>query len=111
MPTITNMDYNPVPALLEHPLSIDVSLRVSSAGPVTVRITLEETLPYFFIRGGKHVKELLFTRTFGSAGDHTTRFTVALIGPAHPSETPSVTVMAAGIDGSSIPFTLALGID
>lgn len=110
MPIITDMYYEPVPAVLEQPLSVEISLRVPSAGPVTICISLEEHLPYFFINGGNQVRELRFTRTFGSAGKHTARFMVSLMSmTSQPESDPSLTVTAAGIDGSSIPFKLVLG--
>lgn len=104
MPTITNMRCNPAPAALD----IEISLRVPSAGPVTIRIALDEELPYYFITSGKQVRELSFTRIFGSAGDHITRFMIALANSSTSHPDPSVTVTAAGIDGSSGPVTVVL---
>src|SRR5689334_15498652 len=80
MPIITNINYYPSPFELEQPLSLDISLRLTTAGPITIRIALDETRPFLFISAGKRVRELLFYRTFGFAGNHTTRFTMLLTG-------------------------------
>jgi hypothetical protein len=111
MPTITQVTCHPTPAAIEQPLEIDVSLRLLTAGPITVQILLDETLPYFFVAGGEQVRELSFTRTFGSSGDHTTRFNFWLGSSAPSPAEPALTIRAAGIDGSSLPFTTTVGID
>lgn len=108
MPTITNMRLDPARSGLEQPLYIELSLRVPSAGPVTIRIELDEELPYFFSTAGRQVREICFTRTFASAGDHTARCPVSLINSTQSPDLPSITATAAGIDGSSVPFTITL---
>lgn len=111
MPTITHVQCDPTPAAIEHPLSIDVSIRLITAGPITVHLALDEALPYFFIAGGRQVRELHFTRTFGSSGDHTARFALSLTTDAPSPTQPALTIRAAGIDGSSIPFITTLSIE
>ncbi len=110
MPTIISIQYDPQPAAIDHPIGIEVSMHTVTPGPVTIHLLLDDTLPYFFIQGGQRVRELTFTRTFGSPGDHITRFSLLLIATASPSQHPSLTVRAAGIDGSSMPFAMTLGI-
>jgi|GEM_PF-2940661 len=110
MPTITNIQYDPRPAAIDHPIAIEVTMRTVTAGPVTIHLLLDDTLPYFFIQGGQRVRELTFTRTFGSPGDHVTHFSLSLITTSLPSQNPTLTVRAAGIDGSSMPFPMTLGV-
>ena len=107
MPTITDIRCTPAEGALEQPLSIEIALRVLSAGPITFNFSIDEALPYLLVDGGKQVREVSFTRTFRSAGDHTALFSLSLVNPIPPLE-PSVIVTAAGIDGSSVPFMLTL---
>ena len=111
MPTITHVACHPTPAAIEQQLTLDVSMRLHTAGPITVQLLLDETLPYFFVSGGRQVRELSFTRTFGSSGEHTARFNVSLSSSTPSRVEPALTVRAAGLDGSSIPFTTTFGIE
>lgn len=110
MPIITQIRCTPVPAELEQPLSIEIALRVRSAGPITFLFAIDEALPYLIATGGKQVREVSFTRMFRSAGDHTAQFTLALVNSVQPALHPSVIITAAGVDGSSVPFTMDLNI-
>lgn len=112
MPTITSMRFDPIPTALEQSHSVkiqtEIDLQVPSAGPVTIRIRLDETLPYVFNTAEKQVREIRFTRDFETPGDHKARFTISLASTSESSHQPRITATAAGIDGSSPPFTTGL---
>jgi hypothetical protein len=110
MPTITKVQCHPTPASVEHPVAVDVSISLITPGPVTIHLALDGAPHYFFITGGKQVRELLFTRMFPSAGDHTTRFTLSLMRLAPDEDDLALTIRAAGIDGSSLPVTMLVGV-
>lgn len=114
MPTITSMRFDPVPMAFEQLRSVrieietEIELRVPSAGPITIRIRLDDRLPYFFNMVEKQVREIRFTRDFKAPGNHKTRFTISLGSISESPHQPLLTATAAGIDGSSPPFTAGL---
>lgn len=112
MPIITSMRFDPMPMAFERLDSVkietEIELQVPSAGPITIRIRLDDKLPFFFNTAEKQVREIRFTRDFETAGDHKARFTISLTSTSQSQHQPMLTATAAGIDGSSPPFTTGL---
>jgi hypothetical protein len=109
MPTFTRIEYIHAefsPGDLSY---LDITMHDVLPGPLSLSIELDPNLPHAFVVAGKKIKKISRRRKVPTGSEiFSTRIAFRVSDSVATTADPIVTITASGVDGTGLPYRLAL---